>query len=195
METADWPIGHEAGIPIVTGHRQFCGEADIQILRTIYYKQNDVTGYCHFERCKQSSRNGSCKRLERFNGYGEQNKPEIYKGDNESRRRKRLGCRQLRSIYPKQSRSSPSTGLNATARSYATGQQTVSVESRGKPPLIIRLRTSRSRQDRFYRETVRTAAALQAELEGLFGSLSDLDDDGPSAVSAALNRGTNNAYG
>jgi len=47
---------------------------------------------------------------------------------------------------------------------------------------VPRARTSRSRQERLYEEATRAAASLQAELEDLFGSLSDLEEDTPAAA-------------
>lgn len=69
-----------------------------------------------------------------------------------------------------------------TAEVTRVDRPSVSIERRGIRPPVLRSRTNRTRQDRLYRETVCTAAALQAEMKGLFRSLSDLDEKNTPAA-------------
>ncbi|XP_011862100.1 PREDICTED: C2 calcium-dependent domain-containing protein 4A-like, partial [Vollenhovia emeryi] len=71
-----------------------------------------------------------------------------------------------------------------------TTRASISIESRGRTPATIRARTVRSRQEQLYDTAARTTAALASELEELFGSLSDLDDE--PIPETRVNAGTEN---
>ncbi|XP_011880099.1 PREDICTED: proline-rich protein 36-like [Vollenhovia emeryi] len=58
-----------------------------------------------------------------------------------------------------------------------TARASISVENRGRTPAVVRNRTARSRQELLYNAAAQTTAALASELEELFGSLSDLEDE------------------
>ncbi|XP_011859051.1 PREDICTED: enhancer of mRNA-decapping protein 1-like, partial [Vollenhovia emeryi] len=79
----------------------------------------------------------------------------------------------------------PTPGLTPQAPRYVppaearprTARASVSVEQRGRAPAVVRARTTVSRQEQLYRTAAQTTAALASELEALFGSLSDLEDE------------------
>ncbi|XP_011883704.1 PREDICTED: vegetative cell wall protein gp1-like, partial [Vollenhovia emeryi] len=55
----------------------------------------------------------------------------------------------------------------------------------GRPPAVARSRTTRSRQELLYEEAMRSNQAMCEELEALFGSLSDLEDE-PTPTNSAV---------
>ncbi|XP_011862262.1 PREDICTED: protein enabled homolog [Vollenhovia emeryi] len=79
----------------------------------------------------------------------------------------------------------PIPGLTPQAPRYVppaearprTARASVSVEQRGRTPAVVRARTTVSRQEQLYRTATQASAALASELENLFGSLSDLEDE------------------
>ncbi|XP_011858149.1 PREDICTED: zinc finger protein ZIC 5-like [Vollenhovia emeryi] len=79
----------------------------------------------------------------------------------------------------------PIPGLTPQAPRYVppvearprTARASVSVEQRGQAPAVIRARTTVSRQEQLYQAAAQTTAALASELDALFGSLSDLEDE------------------
>ncbi|XP_011874126.1 PREDICTED: LIM domain-binding protein 3-like, partial [Vollenhovia emeryi] len=66
-----------------------------------------------------------------------------------------------------------------------TARASVSIEQRGRAPAVVRARTTVSRQEQLYQTATQATAALASELENLFGSLSDLEDEPVTATEPA----------